>query len=346
MRHDKKFDELCLLYFYQELSEPEAVLFRKHLQKCPICQAEMRRLEALQAKMAHLPEEKPNPALLANLNQRVLAAIDKPTPETVIQKIGRWFDTLGEWVFTTLAKPRYQLATIAATFILGIVVGKIWLSSGLRHNPDMLANLINYNYQMTDAEKENLQKVMAGYLLRSNGVEINDLFQAESTPSAGGLVEVNVKLSKDLALTGGLDDPTIQSLLMYTARQEKDTVRRQRAVRLLTQAAPNPAIKKTLTAVMLHDELEKIRLEAARSLQDEVLDADLLEAYKAVALHDSSVEMRRLAINRLISYDSEDIIPVLALISARDTNENLRNRAQEALDRLFVKYQKNNSRLN
>lgn len=331
--------------FYGEITAPEKALYELHLQKCPICRAQKQKLEALRQKLAPLSAPKPTPALLNRLNDAILDQIDHleaikkrvPFKERLYQ--------LANSVFGALAKPRYQLAALMATFLIGIVVGKLWLSSGLRRHPDMLANIINYNYQLTSDERENLQKVMAGYLLRSNGIEINDLLQTGSEGESGGIVAVNLKLSKDMALTGGLDDPTIQSLLMYAARQDADSARRQRAVRLLIQAELNPGIVQTLTAVMLHESWAETRLLAAKALQSQPIEGEILEAYKAVALRDAEAGMRELALRRLIEHGTADVIPILALMTSRETDQQIQQLTQKALDQLYVKYNNQSVRI-
>jgi hypothetical protein len=345
MKHNKKFEELGLMDFYGELTAPEKALFELHLKKCPVCQAQRQQLEAMRQKIAQAPELKPTPVLLNRLNDAILDRIDRL--DTVKERVPfkERLSQLAALLFGALARPRYQLVALMATFLVGVVVGKLWLSSGLRQHPDMLANIINYNYQLTSDERENLQKVMAGYLLRSNGIEINDLLQAGTEGESDGIIAVNLKLSKDMALTGGLDDPTIQSLLMYAARQDADSVRRQRAVRLLTQAEPNPGIIQTLTAVMLHESWAETRLLAAKALQSQPTESEILEAFKVVALRDSSTPMRELALRRLIEHGSADVLPILALVTSREPDKEIRQIAQEALDQLYQKYSNQSVRI-
>lgn len=346
MRHNKKFEELCLLDFYGELTPEEKVIFDQHLKGCPQCRAMKQRLENMGQKITQAPQLKPSAVLINRLNDAILDRIDTLGATSPYRKT--WQERLSLWsnrLVSIMAKPRYQLATITATFILGVIVGKIWLSSGLRQHPDMLANLINYNYQLTSDERENLVKVMTGYLLRTNGIEINDLLQTEPNNGAGGIVAVNLKYSKDMAVSGGLDDPTIQSLLMYAARQDADSTRRQQAVRLLTQVPPNPGVTQTLIAVLLNEKVGATRLIAARAIQGQPAEGELLEAWKAAALRDTEIEVRQIAVKKLIDCAAEDVIPVLALVSARDSDEHIKEIAQSALEQLTLKYQKKDVRI-
>lgn len=337
MKHDKHFNELLLLYFYNELSESERAGFQAHLDECYICQAEIERLQAFEKQIDRAPIPAPTPQLLAEMNRRVMLEITGSKRQPMWTTIKEYFEELFESVTLTMARPRYQLIAAGLTFVIGMFVGKLWLSTGLRHNPEVLANLVNYNYQLTPTEKEDVQKAFAGYLLKSGGIEAADLLQADQGTNSGGLVEVNVKVEKNLAIKGGLDDPTIQNMLMYSARQEPDPERRLRAVRLLGQVTPRPEVDETLAAVMLRDTAEAIRLLAAQLLDDRAMTEQRIEVYKSVVLNDSSAAIRRLALEKLVGRGNPDVVPVIALVAARDEADEIRQMARDALDALYTK---------
>lgn len=336
MKHDQHFQELLWLYFYNELSDSERAAFQTHLDECLICQAELKRLQAVEKQIDRAPAQAPTPQLLAEMNQRVMLEITGSGRRIIIDRIKEFFEELYETVTLTMARPRYQLIVAGLTFVIGMFVGKLWLSTGLRHNPEMLANLVNYNYQLTEPEKDDMQKAFAGYLLKSGGIEGTDISQVGRNDNGGGLLEVNVKVEKNLAVRGGLDDPTIRSMLMYSARQEQSPERRRRAVRLLGQVESCLEIDATLVAVMLNDPVEANRLLACQLLDDRPITEQRLEAYKSVALHDSSAVIRKLALKNLVRQSSPDIVPVIALIAARDKDEEIRSLARNALDELYA----------
>jgi len=337
MKHDKHLNDLPMLYFYNELSDTERIAFQAHLDECPVCQAELKRLQALKRKVDCAPQPVPSQRLLAEMNRRVMLEIAGGERPPAIVKAKELLEEFYELVTNSMARPRYQLIAAGLTFVIGIFVGKLWLSSGLRHDPEMLANFVSYNYHFTDPEENDIQKAIAGYLLKSGGVEVADLAQPDRNDENNGLVEVNVRVEKNLAIKGGLDDPTIQNMLMYAARQEADPARRLRAVRLLGQAEPSLEIDATLAAVMLHDQVESIRLLAAQLLNDRAPNEQRLEAYKSVVLHDSSATIRKMALNNLVRQGGQDILPVIALVAARDDNEEIRQLARGALSEIYSK---------
>jgi len=337
MKHDKHFDELLMLYFYNELSDSERSGFQAHLNECFTCQTELERLKAVKNQIDRSSTAVPSSQLLAEINRRIMQEIANSNRLPVWTKIKDYWGELFESIILTMARPRYQLIAAGLAFVVGVFVGKLWLSTGLRHNPEMLANLVNYNYQLTDPEKDDMQKAFAGYLLKSGGIEAADLLQADPSANNNGLVEVNVKVDKNLSIKGGLDDQTIQHMLMYAARQDRDPERRLRAVRLLGQVASRPDIDETLVAVMLNDSAEPIRLLAAQLLEKRAMTEQRLEAYKSVVLHDSSAAIRQMALENLVRQGNPDAIPVIALVAARDGAEEIRKMAGEALDDLFTK---------
>jgi len=335
MKHDKHFEDLLMLYFYDELSDSERAGFKDHIDECPVCQAEIERLQAIEKQIDRVPLPAPTPQLLTEMNRRIMLELTGRERQPTMAKIKDLIEDIFDSVAITMARPRYQLIAVGLTFVIGIFVGKLWLSTGLRHNPEMLANLVNYNYQLTPTEKEDVQKAFAGYLLKSGGIEAADLLQADQGTNSSGLVEVNVKVEKNLAIKGGLDDPTIQNMLMYAARQEPDKERRLRAVRLLGQVTPRPEVDETLAAVMLRDAAEPIRLLAAQLLDERAMTGQRMEAYKSVVLNDSSATIRKLALEKLVGQDDPGIVPVIALVAARDEADEIRQMARDALDDLY-----------
>ena len=341
MKHNKHFDELLMLYFYDELTKTERAGFKNHLDGCPICQQELSRLQAVEKRIACVPEPAPKSQLLSELNRRIMLEVAGDIRRPAWGRFKDIIDELTETISLSLAKPRYQLITVGMTFLIGILVGKLWLSSGLRHDPEMLANLVNYNYRFTDPEKEDIQKAFAGYLLKSGGVEAADLLHSDYRTDDNGIIEVNVKVDKNMAIRGGLDDPIIRNMLMYAARHDQSAERRLRAVRLLGQILPNPDVEATLIAVMLHDSDVSARLLAAELLDELAMTEQRLEAYKSVALRDSSTVLRSMALENLVRQGGQEIVPVLALVASRDEAPEIREVARVALDKLYIENKQN-----
>lgn len=330
MKTHKQFESMLMLYFHNELSAKDEAQFEKHLAECPECTGALRRMNDLKQALEHPSRPIPSPVLIERANAKVMRTIRQTKKRPFKWTFFGILDEIQDTLTGFLAQPRYQLVSIGITFIIGIFVGKLWLSSGLRHDPGMLANFVNYQVALTDAEKEQLQKAMANYLIQSGGVEIADLIQ--SSPDDNGMVEVNLKVDRDIAIKGGLDDPTILNMLQYSARHDQDRSRRLRAIKLLAKSPQNSRNESTMISVLLNDGDPEVRDQAMDALESYDLTHQIIDAFKTIALRDSSSEIRRRAVKELYQSADETIVPILALIATNDPDSTLRKTAQNYLD--------------
>ncbi|MBN2600754.1 MAG: hypothetical protein JXR87_02030 [Candidatus Marinimicrobia bacterium] len=334
MNTHKAFKEKLLLYFYGELNAVESKLFEQHLAKCTECNGEINRLNEMKRSLQFMSRPVPRSVLIERANAKVMNTIRQTKQRKLRWTITGLLDDILNTFTSIFARPQYQLVSIGVTFIIGIFVGKLWLSSGLRHDPGMLANFVNYQVALTDTEKDQFQKALANYLLQSGGIEIAELVQGSADDDGDGLVEVNIKVDKDIAVKGGLDDPTILNMLQYSAIHEKDKTRRMRAIKLLSKTPQNPNNEATMISVILNDAELEIRNLALSTLTTYHSNDQIMDAYKTIALRDSSTDIRSIAIDQLYKNADKSIVPILALIASNDSDETLRNVAQRYLDRI------------
>lgn len=332
MKTDKKFESRLLLYFHNELNPRAAAQFEKHLAECPECSAALQRLNDMKAALEHTTRAVPAPVLIERANARVMSTIRQTKKRKFKWSLTVILDEIQDAFTGFFARPQYQLIAIGATFVMGVFVGKLWLSSGLRHDPGMLANFVNYQVALTDTEKEQLQKAMANYLIQSGGVEIADLIQNSADDDE--LVEVNLKVDRDIAIKGGLDDPTILNMLQYSAVHDKDRSRRLRAIKLLTKAPQNSRNESTMISVLLNDTDPEVRDLAMDALESYSPTPQIMDTYKTIALRDSSRDIRFRAVKELCQSTDETVVPILALIASNDPDSSLRKTAQKYLDHL------------
>ncbi|MCD6440877.1 MAG: zf-HC2 domain-containing protein [Candidatus Marinimicrobia bacterium] len=334
MKQHKLYENMLLLYFYDELNSVDRDIFDRHLATCSRCRNELAGLNAIKTALRQAPETVPTRALVDRLNRQVMDKIQKSGHTKISKNILKWANEIQESLAGGLAHSRYQLVAIGITFILGVFVGKLWLSSGLRNDPDMLANFVSYQTSLTEAEKESVKKALAKYLLQSGSVEVADLIQEAPTKNEDGIIAVNIKVAKDLSLRGGLDDPTIQNMLRYSALHDRDKSRRLHAVKLLSKTPQNSENESTMIAVLLKDSEEELRTKAMEVLRTYKINNQILDTYKTIALHDTSQTIRMIALEELYNNADENVIPIMALIVANDNNDDLRNIAKKYLDAL------------
>jgi len=333
MAGHSRFKEMLLLYHYGELTNAERRRLESHLTTCDECRAELEQLTTMQRQFSLASQKAAQPELIERLNRRVMRQIQsRPRPAwfgRVRQLAEDILDELGH----SLIRPRYQLISAGVIFLVGVLVGKIWLSTGLIHDPDMLLNFIGQQAALSRTDQAMFQRAVANYMLQSGNVEIAELVQSGGAENAGGLVQVNLKVEKSFALSGGLDDPMILNTLRYSALHDQDSPRRTRAVRLLTEAVPTPENENTLAAVARHDPLSLNRQEALEFLAKRPISESLLQTFMSIALRDSSRSLRESAIEYLGESGSAEVVPVLALVSAHDPDAELRLLAQKQLAR-------------
>jgi len=334
MKTHKKFEDMLLLYFYEELNPGDTKLFENHLAQCPECSRELSRLKEMKTALQNIARPVPDAALVERANIKVMQTIRQTRQRKLKWTISGILDDIQDTFTGIFTRPQYQLISIGITFILGVFVGKLWLSSGLRHDPGMLANFVNYQVALTDTEKDQFQKALANYLLQSGGIEVAELVQSPADDNGDGLVEVNIKIDKDIAVKGGLDDPTILNMLQYSAIHEKDKTRRLRAIKLLTKTPQNINNESTMISVLLNDSEQDLRVCALNALKSYNLNPRIMDAYKTIALRDSSTDIRSAAMEQLYLNADESVIPILALIASNDSDTTLRKTAQKYLDKI------------
>lgn len=344
MKHDKQFDEMLMLYFYKELSSAERQIFKNHIEECSHCQYELNKLKEMKFAISKATEAVPTEELIKRANLRVLDEIGFGSKSAVLLNVKVKIEEMLDSLTFIFSRPKYQLIAVALTFVVGVFIGKMWLSSGLLNDPEMLANFISHKPRMSETEENILKKALADYVLHSGDVEISDLIQKQGVENMDGIVSVNVRIKKDFELVGGLDDPTIQNMLRYSALHDGNPDRRLRAVKLLSKSVQNREIESTIIAVLLQDEIVDVRLRAIQSLCKQECSEQILDAIESVVLRDSSVRVRKLAIEYLSNVNKEEIIPVIALVSANDKDETVRSLAREILEDLRNKFFEDNER--
>jgi len=334
MKQHKPYEDMLMLFFYDELKPGDRKIFERHLETCAECKNNLKSLAILKDSLKQAPKTMPSTALIERANMRIMNQIRQSQRFKFSNKFSNWIDDIQESLVSVFARPRYQLVAIGITFILGVFIGKLWLSSGLRNDPGMLANFVNYQASLSKTEKDNLQKTMANYLLHSGGFEIADLIQGAPTDNEDGIVEVNIKIERDFAVKGGLDDPTILNMLRYSALHDNDKARRLRAIKLLSKTPQNHYNESIMIAVVLNDLEKELREQALETLASYTLNNQIMDTYKTIALRDSCNSVRSIAMEQLYNNADDTVIPILALIASNDENETIRNTAQKYLDEI------------
>ncbi|MBN2280977.1 MAG: zf-HC2 domain-containing protein [Candidatus Marinimicrobia bacterium] len=333
MKHETKFEEMLMLFHFDELSEMETKIFQKHLKECSKCQHELKELQQMDNVLASEPEEMPSVELVEKANAIIMKKLNSEDEEPTLEGFKSFFSELADSFAQLFAQPKFQLSGMAATLVVGILIGKVWLSSGLKNNPEMMIHLLSNNTELSAEQYQQFQNSLASSMLKSGNVEIED-FQMNENTAADGIMSVSYKLKNNFEARGGLDDPLVRKSLMYAARQDENPSTRMRAINLLSGIGVHGQIEETFSAVILYDGDESIRLKTADLLSTQSLSEKTLESFKSVALKDTCSEMRLKAIDVLKEHNAENLETVLAVMATRDRDAKVKEYAREALNTL------------
>ncbi len=287
----------------------------------------------MESILEHQPEEMPSVELVEKANAVIMKKLNAETKESGLENIKSLFNEFVDSFAQLFAQPKFQLSGMAATLVVGILIGKVWLSSGLKNNPDMMIHLLSDNTELSADQYQQFQNSLASSMLKSGNVEVEDFIMSDNT-SEDGIMSVSYKLKNNFEARGGLDDPLVRKTLLYAARQDENASTRMRAINLLSGIGVNEQIEETFSAIILHDSDDAIRLKTADILSKQSLNNKTLESFKSVALKDTSSDMRLKAIDVLKEHKAENLETVLAVMAIRDRDQKVKEYARETLDTL------------
>ena len=331
MKHESKYEEMLMLFHFGELSEMETKIFQKHLKTCTKCQQELNEMQQMDSILDVQSEEMPSMELVEKANAAIIRKLNAETKEFGLENIKSLINEFVDSFAQLFAQPKFQLSGMAATLVVGILIGKVWLSTGLKSNPDMMIHLLSNNTELSAEQYQQFQNSLASSMLKSGNVEVEDFIMSDNT-SEDGIMSVSYKLKNNFEARGGLDDPLVRKTLLYAARQDENASTRMRAINLLSGIGVNEQIEETFSAVILHDSDDAIRLKTADILSKHSLNNKTLEAFKSVALKDTSSDMRLKAIDVLKTHKAENLETVLAVMATRDRDQKVKEYAQETLE--------------
>jgi hypothetical protein len=153
-------------------------------------------------------------------------------------------------------------------------------------------------------------------------------------PDPGGTVKISLDETRRRMISGRLDDPSIQRLLLAAARDDNNPGVRVESVDLLRAKSSSAEVRRTLTDVALHDPNPAVRMKALEGLKSYAADPEVRNALAQVVLRDEVPGARILAIDMLTAQRDDSIVGVLQNVVERENNEYVRLRCQKALQEM------------
>lgn len=297
-----------IFYVYDELADDARYEMDQHLERCAGCAGELKAAREFRSEMSGSPHSRlePSPNLLAASRMQLQEAL-----ETTEQSRG-WL----RWAFDPMAwlnQMRFAPALAAALFIFGFAGGVIatFQAGGSKNGTAQVA------------DKKPVESSIAG---------IRDIVQEPGSNK----VKINYDRLQPDWREGSIDDPQIQQLLLYAARNQSNPGVRVDSIDLLGQQSEDVRIREALVFALRYDKNPGVRLKALEGLQPYVKDdTRVRDAVIEALLHDSNSGVRTQAIRMLQQVRADSTVRgAFNHLAKDDQNEFIRKEARRVLGSL------------
>ncbi len=286
-------------YLYNELSELERAALDEHVELCASCAAEMEKERALIESLQARPVAEPSAALLAECRHDLMRSVYREDRRRFEQSARpRIF---GDWLtFRALWQPAAALCLVVMGFL-----GGWWMRSGARRSLQPV--------NLADAS-------IAGI----SGVQIG----------ANGAVEISFDETRRQILSGRMQDPEIEKMLIYAATSYGNPGVRLESIDILKERAGDRAVRNALLQLVGYDRNAGVRLKALESLKQYGQDPEVRRALARVLTGDDNPGMRVQAIDILMTAHDRNLVGVLQGVAEKEQNNYVRMKCRNALQEM------------
>jgi hypothetical protein len=151
-------------------------------------------------------------------------------------------------------------------------------------------------------------------------------------PDASGKVQIAVDEVRRHVVTGTLQDPRIQSLLLTAVREESNPGIRVESIGVLKNGADSREVRQALIDALTHDPNAGVRLKALEGLKSYAGDAVVRRTLANVLLKDDDPGVRVQAIDLLTTHHDDSIVGVLQNVVQKEDNSYVRSRTSQLLE--------------
>ncbi len=296
------------LYVYEELPDDQRHELEQHVERCQSCAVELGAFRAFHTAVGAVPAPEPTPNLLAASRMRLSEALEDAEQHRGWNRFT--FDLAG-WLHQARLAPAMVVALIMIGFVVGGIAG--WQATRTAGGFDKVASAPPQSAEASIAAIRGITQDPA-----SNSVRIKyDTLQPQTA-------------------TGSLDDPKIQQLLLYAARNNYNSGVRMDSVDLLTQKPEDEKVRQALMFSLRYDNNPGVRLKALQALGDYVKsDTRVRDAVLDALMRDSNAGVRSTAITLLQPVVADGSVrQVLQHLADTDKNKYIRSESRRVLDSL------------
>jgi len=308
MKQSDHLEKQIPFYLYGELEKVKKEEFEVHLDSCEHCREQLEETRALHNTLGKKASFEPSEPLMSKLRSDLRERLrDERKAEFNETWLDRFIEKISE------RGVGIQLTGALAFLIVGILIGRVAFVPANTGTGEFAAEL----------QEENSLPFMASV----------DLIQYD--PKSGDIT-VQYKSIKDVSLRGNVEDPAIRKLLVHAIRREEHPGRRLTAVRASgAKSFSDEELEDALIYAMQNDEIDGVRLKAAKVLTNLPMNEKIKRAFIRALLKDTNSAIRIEALNTLSGIkDEADVRPIFRGASQDDDNEFVRLQASKALERL------------
>ncbi len=150
-------------------------------------------------------------------------------------------------------------------------------------------------------------------------------------PSDSGKIQLTVDDVQRHVVTGSLDDPRIQQLLLEAVREESNPGVRVESIGVLKNSADSEQVRHALINAVSHDPNPSVRLKALEGLTPYASDPAVRQTLSTVLLKDDNAGIRVKAIDVLTAHHDDSIVGVLQDVVRHEDDGYIRQRATNLL---------------
>lgn len=282
------------LYAYGEVSPEIEEAVEEHIDHCESCRAELARHRAFLESLEARPQLGED-ALLAGCRAELRQAIASESAAVN----SSWFEKLRRFsqIHIPMRIPVGAMALIAVGFF------------GARFAPERFGGLGTAS--------------LGGPMFSSvQSVE----------PDASGKVQISVNQVRRHVVSGDLNDPQIQALLLDAMRDESNPGVRAESIVVLENNADSAEVRQALINAATRDPNAGVRLKAVEGLSPYAGDPGVRAALTGVLLKDDNAGVRMQAVELLGAHRDTSIIGPLQEAVQSERDNYVRSRCRELLE--------------
>jgi hypothetical protein len=296
------------LYVYDELADDARYELEQHVERCAECAAELKAMSGFRAVMSPAAVPEPTPNLLTASRMRLQEAL-----ETTEQRHGWWRLVLepANWFRQMKLAP----AAAALLFVVGFGAG------------------IGATYRIVGGGRNvTVAKAHGAGGSQAAEASIAAITGIEQQPGSNR-VDIRYETVIPQQVQGSLDDPRIQQLLLFAARNNNNSGVRMDSVDLLTQKPSDQNIREALMFALRYDNNPGVRLKALEGLSPYVKgDTRVRNAVLEALTNDSNPGVRNEAIQTLKAVLADGAVRlVLEHLANSDQNSAVRDMSRSVL---------------